>query len=597
MTTDYISPEQAGSLPGLMIERIRRTPDKRAYHHYDATTGAWLETTWAEMGGHIARWQTALKNEGLVSGDRVGIMLRNCREWVMFEQAALGLGIVIVPLYTNDRAENVAYIIQDAGIKLVLIEGKECWTQIRAAREDFTPTRTILSLEALDDSEEPRLRHVDDWLPEHGDTLHTPDIYNQQLATIVYTSGTTGKPKGVMLSHGNILWNAYAGVHSVEVRTDDLFLSFLPLSHMFERTVGHYIPILAGAEIAYARSIPELGEDLQTVRPTILVTVPRIFERVYNKIQAGLEEKSPLARKLFMAAVETGWQRFEIQQGRAEWSPRQMLWPILNMLVGKKVMRRLGGRLRFSISGGAPLSLDIARTFIGLGLPISQGYGLTETSPVISTNKLDNNDPASVGEPLRDVEIRLGEDDELLVRSPGVMLGYWNNEEATAAVIDRDGWLHTGDKARIDNNHIYITGRIKEIIVLANGEKVPPADIEMAIANDPLFDQVLVLGEGKPYLSAIAVLNPDTWPNFAQSLGLDPKAPEALTDKRVLDAVLARIAAQMDEFPGYANIHRVTLSFDPWTVDDGLITPTLKLRRRQIMERFADAIDAMYAGH
>ena len=597
VTTDYISTEQAGSLPGLMIERIRRSPDKRAYRHYDPVTASWLETTWAEMGGHVARWQTALKNEGLVSGDRVGIMLRNCREWVMLEQAALGLGMVVVPLYTNDRAENVAYIIQDAGIKLLLIEGQECWEQIRSAREEFTPLKTILSLDRLDANEERRLTHVDDWLPEHGDTLHTPDIYNQQLATIVYTSGTTGKPKGVMLSHGNILWNAYAGVHSITVQPDDVFLSFLPLSHMFERTVGHYIPILAGAEVAYARSIPELAEDLRTIRPTVLITVPRIFERVYNKIQAGLEEKSPLARKLFMAAVETGWQRFEIQQGRAAWSARQLLWPVLNALVGKKVMGRLGGRLRFSISGGAPLSVDIAKTFIGLGLPISQGYGLTETSPIISTNKLESNDPASVGEPLRDVEVKLGEDDELLVRSPGVMLGYWNNEEATAAIIDKDGWLHTGDKARIVDNHIYITGRIKEIIVLANGEKVPPADIEMAIANDPLFDQVMVLGEGKPYLSAIVVLNPDTWPKLAASLGLDSTAPEALTDRRTLDAVLEQIAAQMGEFPGYAKIIKVTLSFDPWTVDDGLITPTLKLRRKQIMERFADAIEAMYSGH
>lgn len=593
---DTISPEQAGSLAGVIIERIKRSPDAVAYRQFDKQTQAWFDMTWAEMGGHIARWQTALKNDGFVAGDRVGIMLRNCTEWVMMEQAALGLGLIVVPLYTNDRAENVSYMLQDAGIKLLLIEGGECWDLIKSARDDFGPVRRIVCLEKIDNPEDERITLADDWLPEHGDTMHTPDIYHQQLATIVYTSGTTGRPKGVMLSHRNILWNAYSSMFTVPVFREDLFLSFLPLSHMFERTVGHYIPIMAGSTVAYARSIPELAEDLRTIRPTVLITVPRIFERVYNKIQAGLEQKSPLARKLFHAAVETGWQKFEIAQGRAKWSARQLSAPILHQLVGKKVMTGLGGRMRAAISGGAPLSVDIARTFIGLGLNIQQGYGLTESSPVISCNKAHANDPASVGEPVRDVEARIGADDELLIRSPGVMLGYWNNEDATKEIIDKDGWLHTGDQVRIDSNHIYITGRLKEILVLANGEKVPPADVEMAIANDPLFEQSMVVGEGKSFLGAVVVLGRDQWQELASSLGLDPDAEDSLNDQRTKDALLGRIGNQIVEFPGYAKVYGVVATLRPWTVDDGLITPTLKLRRKQIMAQFQDQVDTLYAG-
>ena len=594
--TDYITVEEARSLPGVFLERVARSAGTPAYHQYEPDTARWVTFTWGETAREVGRWQQALEAEGLKAGDRIGIMLRNCRQWLLLEQAALGLGMVVVPLYTNDRAENVAYIVNDAGVKLLLIEGRETWDNIREARDRFGPVRRIVTLQPVDD-DDGRLVTADEWLPAAGRDPAEPDIYPQQLATIVYTSGTTGRPKGVMLSHHNILWNAWASTRIVPVYTDDLFLSFLPLSHMFERTVGHYIPILAGARVAYARSIPELAEDLRTLRPTVLISVPRIFERVYNKIQAGLQEKPPLARKLFQAAVDVGWQRFLVRQKRARWTPRLLLHPLLHALVGRKVMAGLGGRLRVSVSGGAPLSPDIARTFIGLGLELIQGYGLTETSPVISANPPDDNDPASVGIPLPDVEVRIGEDDELLVRGPGVMLGYWNNDEATRAAIDRDGWFHTGDQARIERNHIYITGRLKEILVLANGEKVPPADVEMAIANDPLFEQVMVVGEGRPYMAAVAVLEKDHWRQLAASLGLDPDDPASLTHDKAVEAALDRIHDQMKAFPGYAQIYRVILTLDPWTVDDGLITPTLKLRRKQIMERFADRIEALYEGH
>jgi long-chain acyl-CoA synthetase len=595
---DKITAEVAGTLAGLFRERVRRTPDLVAYREYDEEDNQWKDYSWQDMAHEVARWQLAFKRENLQPGERVAILLRNCREWVQFEQAALGCGLIVVPLYTDDRPENMAYILNNAGARLVFLQGSDHLDRLLEVHDQLGGLVRILTLEpaAVPHGEE-RVRTVKEWLPESGDGLREDDGNMDDLATIVYTSGTTGKPKGVMLSHRNILMNTDSALDVVQMRHDDTLLSFLPLSHTFERTVGYYIPMKMGSTVAYARSIPQLGEDLLTIRPTILVSVPRIYERVYNKIQAGLAEKSPIASKLFNAAVSVGWQRFEHRQGRAGWSPSFLLWPLLNKLVAGKIMAKLGGRMRVAASGGAPLPPAIARVFIGLGLNLIQGYGLTETSPIISGNPPDNNDPRSVGIPLTHIEVKIGENDELLTRGPCVMLGYWDNEEATREIIDADGWLHTGDKVRIENNHIYITGRLKEIIVLANGEKVPPTDMEMSIALDTLFEQVMVIGEGKPFLTAIIVLEPEQWAVTAASLHLDADDPASMTSEKLVDLVQEKINAQLSGFPGYAQVHGFTCTLDPWTVDNDMITPTLKLKRRRIMSAYADDIEKMYEGH
>jgi long-chain acyl-CoA synthetase len=592
-TLDIISPEIAGSLAGLFRERVRRTPESPAYLYFHESSGSWQSSTWAEMAQAAGRWQAAFAQEGLVAGDRIAIMARNCRAWVCCEQAALGFGLVVVPLYAVDRAENAAYILRDAGAQWLLIEGEEQWQALSDVEEGLGAVRRIVCLQGWEVVDDERVRNLVDWLPGIGHEFQVKPTKPDELASIVYTSGTTGHPKGVMLSHHNILWNASACLDSVQVYREDLFLSFLPLSHTFERTVGHYLPMMTGATVAHARAIAVLAEDLLAVRPTVFISVPRIFERIYAKIQSQLATKT-VSRHLLEWAVAVGWQRFQHRQGRAAGQVSELLWPVLNALVACRIMARLGGRLRATICGGAPLSSDVARVFIGLGLPLLQGYGLTETSPVISANLFDDNDPASVGIPLRDVEVRIGHDGELLVRSPGVCLGYWHQPEASADLIDLDGWLHTGDKVRIEDKHIYITGRIKEIIVLANGEKVPPADMEAAIARDPLVEQVLVIGEGRPYLSVLLVLNEQQWRSAAKGIGVDP---QALREPQVEAWVLQRIARQCSGFPGYARIRRVALSLTPWTVENGLSTPTLKLRRGRIIAHFRDEIERLYEGH
>jgi long-chain acyl-CoA synthetase len=593
---DLITPEQAGSLHGLFLERVKRTPGNIAYRYFDAHREAWLTLTWAQTFDQMTRWQVALRREELTPGDRVALMLRNCPEWVMFEQAAMSLGLVVVPLYTVDRPDNVAYIINDAQAKVLLFETAEQWQALRTVRDQLGGIKRLVSIDKIPEDNEPRLQCAQDWLPAQGSKGWERVRDRDSLATVIYTSGTTGKPKGVMLSHYNILYNAYASSMIFSLRQDDCSLSFLPLSHTFERTMSCLFMMSAGA-VAYARSIPLLSDDLLIIRPTALVAVPRIYERIYNAIHAKLEQGPPLRYKLFKLAVDVGWHRFERQQGRAGWHPKLLLWPLLKRLVADKVMDRLGGRLRISISGGAALSPKVSRLFIAFGLPLIQGYGLTETSPVISANHVDNNYPSSVGLPLSGIEVRIGEHNALLVRGPSNMLGYLNNPAATAAMIDRDGWLNTGDTARIsETGHIYITGRLKEIIVMSNGEKVPPADIEEAILRDRLFEQVMVYGEGRSILVALMVVNPEQWQAFAKQVGVRADMPESLHDSRVEQQVLDRIAEKIREFPGYANVRRVLLLTEPWSIENGLLTPTLKLKRPQVEARYAKQIEQLYEG-
>jgi long-chain acyl-CoA synthetase len=270
----------------------------------------------------------------------------------------------------------------------------------------------------------------------------------------------------------------------------------------------------------------------------------------------------------------------------------------LNALVASKVLARLGGRMRAAMSGGAALPPEISRVFIGLGLPVLQGYGLTETSPMACANNPTDNLPASVGKPLPGIQVKIGESNALLIHGPNVMLGYWNNEPATKAMIQSDGWLNSGDTARIDEQgHVFITGRIKEIIVMSNGEKLPPVDMENAILQDPLFEQIMLLGEAKPYLSAIAVLNAEHWKKLASEKGWKADDAATLRSKEVESAITARIGTQLKAFPGYAQVRRATVTLEPWTMDNGLLTPTLKLKRPKVMEKFAAEIDQLYAGH
>jgi long-chain acyl-CoA synthetase len=552
------------NLSDLFLQRLRETPDAPAYRQFDGN--GWIDWRWSDIGRAVARWQAAFRKEGLKAGERVALCLHNRVEWVLFDQAALGLGLVTVPLYFDDRPDNMAWCLNDAGVRLLLLEDGKMWD---ALRDQVKTVEHVVCLDAAGTGGDKKVTGLEAWLPPAGaDIPARSGAAPNDLATIVYTSGTTGRPKGVMLSHGNILSNVIASMRALPAHATDRFLSFLPLSHMFERTCGYYSALWAGAQTVYARSISQLADDIREQRPTVLISVPRIFERIYSKMQEAMAPGS-LKRRLFETATEVGWRRF---RGESSFTDK-LLWPVLKTLVAKKLYRRLGGRIRMIVVGGAAFAPHLSRVFIGLGLPIIQGYGLTETAPVLAANRMNDNDPTSVGRALEGIELRCDDKGELLARGPCVMLGYWNQPEATAAMIDQDGWLHTGDLAAIRGGNVYITGRVKDIIVLSNGEKVPPTDAESAILRDAAFEQVMVVGEGRPKLGLIVV--------------------SKITDTK---ALCERANAQLRDFPGYARIHYLTCVADPWTVENGLLTPTQKVKRNEIEKRYAREIEAMYAG-
>ncbi|MCA2997984.1 MAG: long-chain fatty acid--CoA ligase [Rhodocyclaceae bacterium] len=587
--------EDDATIADVFALRCRTSPNAPAYREYESATKAWRSVTWREMSELVALAREGLRRDGLSAGDRIAIMMRNSVNWVRFDQAAYANGMVPVPLFVDDRPDNVAYILNDAEVKVIVIDGEEHWKRLKTVRHQLAGLARIICIKPVVDADEPRLITLANWLPSAPGSFDRPATEANMLATIVYTSGTTGRPKGVMLSHRNILANVRSGLAVYDVYADDVFLSFLPLSHMFERTCDYYLNVVSGASIVFSRSIPQLAEDFRIVQPTVIFSVPRIYERFYSAIQEQLKKSSPIRRRLFEFAVETGWSKFEYEHGRGVWKPAYLLWPILEKLVARKLLDRLGGKLKFAISGGAALSPSVAKVFIGLGLPICQGYGLSEASPLLTVNLLEKNNPHSIGPAVPGVELRIGENGELMAWGPNIMLGYWKNAEATRAVLSDDGWLSTGDQVAIDEHgYVTITGRLKDIIVMGNGEKVPPVDMELAIQLDPVFEQVLVFGEGKPYLSALAVLNDDEWARVAAEAKLD------LTDNsndRAEKLLVQRIAKRIKDFPGYAQVRKVSVVKEKWTIDNGLITPTLKLRRNEIVNKYASAIESMYKGH
>lgn len=589
------------TLAELLAWRVARTPQGEAYRQFDAARGAWASVSWQAFGERVARFARALAALGLRSGDRVAILLPNGLDAVSVDQAVLALGCVPVPMHAVDNPASIAYILGDSEAALLVADTTAQWQAVAATGAVPATLRHVVLRECdARAAAGPEVTSLDVCLARGdvaGAAVALPGPGEEDLATLVYTSGTTGKPKGVMLTHRNVLSNVKGALEHLAPRPDDVFLSFLPLSHTFERTGGYYLPVACGACVAFARSVTQLPEDLKTVRPTILVSVPRIYERVYAKLQSMLEA-APRKRRLFELAQAVGWRRFcRAQRLPVEPGGSPLLdalaWPLLSRLVARPLLAQFGGRIRVAVSGGAALSQPIAHTFLGLGLPIVQGYGMTESSPVVSANTPGDNDPATVGRPFPGVEVKIGDNKELLVRGPNVMRGYWKREEDTARALE-GGWLHTGDQAAIEGGRIRILGRVKEIIVTSTGEKIAPVDLEMAIVADPLFEQAYAFGDNRPFIAGIVVLGRDPWERLARGLGLDPADPTSLEAPQAVKAALARIKELTRDFPYYAQPRAVALTLEPWSVENGLITPTLKLKRNNLLARYGAVIEGLY---
>ena len=600
------------TLPQLLAYRVAHTPDAQAYRAFDPTTHDWVHLTWKQAAQRVAQWAQAMVATQLPTAARVAILLPNGLNAMCADQSTLATGCVPVPLHAIDNPGSIAYILADCEASMLIVGQAEHWENIRAIGTEFPALRAVVIVDedgadsaCAASTDGPAVGTLAQWLasaPRAAELPAPTPPGPEDLAALVYTSGTTGKPKGVMLTHRNVVSDVKAVLQRIVPTVDDVFLSFLPLSHTFERTGGYYLPIAAGSCVAYARSVPLLAEDLKTVRPTVLVSVPRIYERVHAKL---LEKLSPTPWKmqLYEAAQNKGWARFCVAQGlpapqaddnkAAGWMAA-LPWPLLQALVAKPLLAQFGGRVRVAVSGGAPLSPTIAKCFLGLGLHLVQGYGMTETAPVVSANSPDDNDPACVGRALPGVEVRIGDNRELQVRGPIVMKGYWKRPEDTAKILNADGWLGTGDQADIVNGRIYIKGRIKEIIVTSTGEKVPPGDLELAMLADPLLEQAFVVGENRPFIACVAVLNQREWQHLAADLGLNPQEADSLQHPSVHRAVLARIEKNTASFARYAVPRAVHLTLAPWTIENTFMTPTLKLKRTNLMGHFEEAIEGMY---
>lgn len=584
-TLDMISLDGVERLPALFGERVRRTPNRIAYRQFEKRDGSWHDHSWREMAERIDRWCRGFAGSGLVPGDRVSVLLKNSVEWVCFDQAALRLGLVTVPLHITDGAHNWADQLADAAPRLLLIGSLEDWKKLAPLRAEFPALERIVCLE---NPAEPAtdIFSLDQWL-EAGTTPENVAVTPGSLATITYTSGTTGRPKGVMLSHRNIVAAAWATMQRNPVYLEDVFLSFLPMAHIFERTTEYYLAIAGGGQLAFARSIAELPEDFATVRPTVVMAVPRIFERIWKGVVVSAA-KNPFGRWLLDRAVKIG------PDVAKDGFPEKCVRWLVAHLITRGLLRRFGGRLRITVCGGAPLSADLATALRTIGLPLVEGYGLAEAAGPVSGDRLDAYVPGAVGEPLPGVTIRISDDDEILVRSASVMQGYWNRPEETAETVTADGWLHTGDKGELRQGRLYIHGRLRDFIVLSNGEKFAPSDLESRIVTDPLFEQAMVIGDRRPIAVALVILNGERWRAFAIDQNLDSADPN---DPACEQALRARIANLCHAFPDFAQVRRVHAGFEQWTSEAGLLSVTLKVKREAVSARYAAEIERLFAGH
>ncbi|MBV8203372.1 MAG: long-chain fatty acid--CoA ligase, partial [Acidobacteria bacterium] len=532
-------------------------------------------------------------------GDRVALMAENGPHWPAVDFATLCAGGVLVPIYPTLLPDQAAYIAHDCGAKVVFAETTAHLEGLLSHAQELPDVRHYVLIRGT--SDDPRVMTWEQVL-ERG---ANPDVAQfeaaaraarpEDLATLIYTSGTTGQPKGVMLTHGNLASNIEASVTVIPFEDGYQALSFLPLSHSFERIVD-YIYFLKKGSIAYAESVATVPKNMLEVRPQIFVSVPRVYEKLLAKVHEGVAAASPIRQRIFAWAVEVGREALPWRLERKR--PPGLLGFKLGLadkLVFAKIHERLGGRFLFAVSGGAPLARDVAEFFWGAGLPIYEGYGLTETSPVISANGWTGVKLGTVGRVIPGVEVKFATDGEILARGPNVMKGYWNLPKETAEAIDSEGWFHSGDIGELDGDgFLRITDRKKELIVNAYGKNVAPAPLENALKGSPFIAQAVVIGDRRKFLAALLVPELDHLKGWAAKNGVGTGG-ELLGDPRVRDLYAGEVAKVNAHLPGFEKIVAWELMPTEWTLETGELTPTQKVKRRVINQKYGEVIDRLYA--
>lgn len=572
-----IAESEVHSLAALFDARVLRSANASACRWFDRSAQAWQQLSWAELDAKAQSYANALAALQLPQGARVALMIDNGPEWVAIEQAIYRLGLVSVGIFLADTAGNAAHVIDNSGAAVAFFRDEAIWAGIATERSLPELRRAVLMQSNADDA---RVQTLPVFLASADGAAERVQPSAKALASLVYTSGTTGAAKGAMLSHAALLANVFACERAFDSGSEVIKLSLLPLSHSFERVAGWHHAVLVGGETVFSRGPEFLADDLLLIRPTAMLAVPRVFERLYAKLSKAVLEGPLHQRALFHLALSDSSRRFSKR--------------LTGRLVAG-VQQRFGGRLRMAVSGGAPLAPEIARAFNALGIPLIQGYGLTEAGPVVSVNPADGSgDADSAGRPLDNVETRIAPDGELLVRSPSLMQGYWRDPEATARVLDQNGWLHTGDKAsRLCGNELVLTGRLKDVLVMSTGVKCCPAEVESHLTADPLFEQTLVLGESRPYLVALLVAAPGELEALKRFVAY---SADGEGEAHLERALLQRCRARLSGLPHSHQLLRVAL-VPAFTLANGLMTTTLKPRRTAITKTHAALIESLYDGH
>jgi len=604
LLTDWAKTAEIKTLTQLFERTANRVTSRQMLS--SKVNGQWTHQTYGQVREKVDQLSYALMDLGVGAEDRVAQISGNRPEWVVTDLGIMFAGAVHVPVYPTLAANQMAYIVNDAGARVVLVAGQDHLNKILS---ETSAMPTLQHVIVYDKANFPETATVKVWTLDEILKLgaekksareaerknRLDGITAEHVASLVYTSGTTGEPKGAMLMHGNFVSNAVTVTPLMGINETDVELSFLPLCHVFER-IAYYALITVGAHIFYAESIDTVAANLLEVNPTLVPSVPRLFEKIHAKILDGVESGSGLKKKIFHWAISVGEAvRVHREQKRPMSVALAVAHKLATKLVFSKIHERTGGNIRYFLSGGAPLRRDIAEFFANVGLTICEGYGLTETSPVLTLNRPENVRFGSVGQALPHVDVKIAEDGEIIARGPNIMLGYFNKPEETRAVIDPDGWFHTGDIGNIDKEgFLFITDRKKEILVMSNGKNVAPQPIENLLKSSPYVEQAMIIGDNRNFISALVVPAFPQVENWAKGQGIAAKGTALAGDPRVYEFLTKHVQDLCKDLSQFERVKKIALVDHEFTQEAGELTPTLKFKRRVILERYKDKVEGIY---
>jgi len=590
------------NLAEMFFSTAERLGDRTAFMY--KPENEYLSINFNESKEIVKKIAAGLDSLEIRAGDKVALIAQNRYEWACSDYAILSLGAITVPIYPSLMPDQIKYIMADSEVSVAICSDLEQYTKVDQVRGECQSLKTVIVMDSIDDDG----KHLSfNALMEKGSELlkKNPEMVSESikkiksddLATIIYTSGTTGEPKGALLTHGNFLSNVEGSLNHIGVKESDLFLSFLPLSHVFERMAGHFLANYVGSAIAYAVSIDVVAENMGEVKPTIMTSVPRFYEKIYARILESVESGSPIKRKIFYWSLGVGKQYInKIINKESISGSLQFKRNLAYKLVFSKLAARVGGNMRFFVSGGAPLSKEIAEFFGAAGLMIYEGYGLTETSPVIAVNKEDLFKFGTVGPVLPNVEAIIADDGEILTRGPHIMVGYFKKEAETKDVIDAEGWFHTGDIGFFDDDGcLTITDRKKNILVTSGGKNIAPQPIENKMVTCKYIEQVMVIGDRRKFCTAIIVPAFESLEKWAEKQNMDyDNLSELSRLVEVKELIKKEVEGVNNNLASYETIKDFHLTEAPFSIETGELTPSLKVKRKVVLKKFANEIEAMY---